>query len=148
MAQKKILRLEMRPCDATEAKALDLPDGDPVLVCEGLSLAGTTPVAHFLSIFPERRLPNMEASLRDVTSITEALRRNGVTDYVRVETKVTAEQASAVHALHLGLREGDPILRTEGRNCDLSGTPVELGITYFAGDRVTLVVDGSQDDTP
>jgi len=42
--------------------------------------------------------------------------------------------------LHLRISEGAPILRTVSVNVDPGGRPVEFGHTWFAGDRVTLVV--------
>ncbi|WP_109467803.1 phosphonate metabolism transcriptional regulator PhnF [Albibacillus kandeliae] len=140
LPQKQVLRVEVRPGDATECKALGLKPGTPVVVYEGLSLANATPIAHFQSIFPEPRLPGLPATLAETPSVTEALRLNGVPDYVRAETRLTAERASATQALHLRLREGDPLLKTVGINTELDGTPVEYGLTWFAGDRVTLTV--------
>lgn len=140
LPEKRVLRLETRPCDAIEAEALKLSPGDPVLVYEGLSLAGGVAVAHFESFFPADRLPGLAETLKEVSSVTEALKQNGVEDYTRVETRVNAERATPTQALHLGIREGDPLLKTAGLNVDPAGNPVERGLTWFAGDRVTLTV--------
>jgi GntR family phosphonate transport system transcriptional regulator len=140
LPEKRVLRLETRPCDAAEAEALQLVPGAPVLVYEGLSLAGGIAVAHFESYFPAERLPGLAETLKEVSSVTEALKQNGVEDYVRAETRVSAERATPTQALHLGLREGDPLLKTVGLNTDPQGVPVERGLTWFAGDRVTLTV--------
>ena len=145
LPDKRILRLETRPADTTEAQALALAPGDPVLVHEGLSLAGGTPVAHFISLFPQSRLPGLAEALRETASVTEALRRAGVADYTRVFTRLTAEPASATQALHLNLREGAPLLRSVGLNLDPEGQPVEQGHTWFAGDRVALTVSPDHD---
>ena len=140
MPEKTVLRLETRPCDAAEAQALDLPPGAPVVVYEGLSLAGRAPIAQFRSIFPESRVPGLSKTLEEVASVTEALRRHGIPDYIRAETRVTAVRADATQALHLRLREGDPLIRTTSVNREPGGPPIEYGITWFAGDRVTLTV--------
>ncbi|SFQ78507.1 phosphonate metabolism transcriptional regulator PhnF [Donghicola eburneus] len=137
---RKMLRLEQRPCDATEAEALDLSPTDPVLVCEGLSLSSHTPVAQFVSVFPITRLEGLQEALAEIPSVTEALRRIGVQDYVRRDTRVTAELADAGQAALLGIREGAPILRTVGLNTTLDGVPIERGITCFVGDRVALML--------
>ena len=138
LPQRRVLRLESRPGGTGETKALALNAGSMVIVCEGLSLAGDTPIAHFISVFPQERLPGMLSTLEEVTSVTEALKLNGVADYVRRETRVTAEMPSATQALHLRMREGDPLVKTVGINEDMEGNPVEYGQTWFAGDRVTL----------
>ena len=140
LPEKKVLRVETRPCDEIEAAALALAPGDPVVVYEGLSLAGGAPMAHFESIFPAARLPGMAATLAETSSVTEALGRNGIADYVRAETRLTAERASPTQALHLRLREGDPLLKSVSLNVGPDGAPVERGITWFAGDRITLTV--------
>jgi GntR family phosphonate transport system transcriptional regulator len=137
---RKMLRLEQRSCDATEAEALELSPTDPVLVCEGLSLSSHTPVAQFVSVFPITRLEGLQEALAEIPSVTEALRRIGVQDYVRRDTRVTAELADAGQAALLGIRESAPILRTVGLNTTLDGVPIERGITCFVGDRVALTL--------
>jgi GntR family phosphonate transport system transcriptional regulator len=140
LPEKRVLRLEIRPSGSAEAEALTLEPGTKVLVYEGLSLSGGVAVAHFESVFPATRLPGLAETLQTVSSVTEALRLNGVADYVRAETRVNAERASPTQALHLGIAEGAPLLRTVGFNTTPEGEPVEYGTTWFAGDRVTLIM--------
>ncbi|AJE45522.1 phosphonate metabolism transcriptional regulator PhnF [Celeribacter indicus] len=140
LPQKTVLRRETRPCDAAEAAALALAQGDPVIVYEGLSLSSDLPVALFVSVFPAARLPGLAQALEENTSVTEALKSAGIGDYIRAETRVSAERATATQALHLGLREGDPLLRTVSLNTTPEGVPIEHGLTWFAGDRITLTV--------
>lgn len=137
---KRVLRLETRAPDDGEARALRIPPGAEVFVYEGLSLVGGVAVAQFESTFPADRLPDLATALAEVVSVTEALRRAGVADYIRAETRITAERATPTQALHLGLREGDPLLRTTALNTTPDGTPVEYGRTWFVGDRVVLTV--------
>ncbi|MCA0044782.1 phosphonate metabolism transcriptional regulator PhnF [Celeribacter litoreus] len=141
LAQKRALRVETRPSNAIEAAALEIAEGAPVVVYEGVSMSGGAPLAHFESIFSEARLPGMAAALGETTSVTAALKACGVEDYTRRETRITAELASATEALHLGLREGAPILRSVSININADGTPVEYGQTRFAGDKVALTVE-------
>ncbi|MFZ5963657.1 phosphonate metabolism transcriptional regulator PhnF [Thalassococcus sp. BH17M4-6] len=139
---KRVLLVEERSATDGEARALDLPPGDLVCAYHGLSLADGQPVALFESIFPLARLPGISAAFKATASVTEALRVAGVADYTRASTRVTAVRASATQALHLQLTEGDPLLRTSGVNVDEAGVPVEFGRTWFAGDRVTLTLEG------
>ncbi|UWS79040.1 phosphonate metabolism transcriptional regulator PhnF [Phaeobacter sp. G2] len=141
---KRILALETRAADKTEAAALDLELGDFVHVYDGLSLADEQPIALFQSVFPAQVLPNMLTSLEDMQSVTAALKACGIADYTRLETRITAKLATATQALHLRISEGAPILRTTGVNIDPTGRPVEFGRTWFAGDRVTLTIDGQE----
>lgn len=137
---RSFTRLDTRPADAAEAEALQLAPGDPVHVVEGISRADGQPVAAFRSVLPAGRLPGLLQALRDTASITAALAACGVPDYTRASTRLTAKAAKPVLALQLDLPEGAPVLRSVAINHDPEGRPVEYGITWFAGDRVTLTV--------
>ncbi|WP_417260686.1 phosphonate metabolism transcriptional regulator PhnF [Celeribacter sp.] len=137
---KKVLLLESRVAHASEAEALELESGAQVHVYEGLSLTENQPVALFRSLFPAARFPEMLTQLRTDPSVTAGLARFGVADYTRASTRVNAKLATATQALHLRITENAPILRTISVNVDLDGRPVELGRTWFAGDKVTLTL--------
>ncbi|MCB1333475.1 MAG: phosphonate metabolism transcriptional regulator PhnF [Roseivivax sp.] len=138
---KRVLQIERRAATEAEARLLELPAGQEICVYHGLSLADGMPIALFESHFPLSRLPGLDIYLAEVTSVTEALRRAGVADYTRATTRLTAMAATAVQALHLHCREGDPVLYSTGINIDAQGRPVEYGMTWFAGERVTLTLD-------
>jgi GntR family transcriptional regulator, phosphonate transport system regulatory protein len=139
---RKLLSLITRSADATEARALDIAPGAALHVSEGVSFADNEPLAVFRSAFPADRLPGLMQALSESGSITAALKAEGVLDYTRLETRLTATTASATQALHLRLPEGAALIRATSVNIDPSGVPVEYGITWFAGDRVTLVLAG------
>jgi GntR family transcriptional regulator, phosphonate transport system regulatory protein len=139
--EKRILHIEERAAIEGEAKALDLGSGDLVCAYHGLSLADAQPIAVFESLFPLSRLVGISDALNDTSSVTEALKAVGVSDYTRASTRLTAVRATATHALHLHLNEGDPLLRSTGVNVDENRRPVEYGRTWFAGDRVTLTLE-------
>ncbi|MFN3722425.1 MAG: phosphonate metabolism transcriptional regulator PhnF [Paracoccaceae bacterium] len=137
-ASREVTRLETRPADGAESDALDLAAGAPVHVVEGVSMADAQPIAVFRSIFPAARFPELLGHVQKNQSITAALAACGVVDYTRRSTRITAQLATAVQAVALRLAEGAALLRSEGINADLSDQPVEYGVTWFAGDRVTL----------
>ncbi|MEL7258580.1 MAG: phosphonate metabolism transcriptional regulator PhnF [Pseudomonadota bacterium] len=139
--EKRLMHIETRAVSLGEAQALEVSPGDLVCSYHGLSLSDGQPIAVFESLFPMSRLPGIETALLDSRGVTEALAASGVTDYTRASTRLTAVLADATQALHLQLREGDPLLRSTGVNVDMNGRPVEYGRTYFAGDRVTLTLD-------
>lgn len=140
-ADKTVLSMITRPCDAKEAQALELADGALVHVYEGLSLADNVPVALFRSVFPAGRFPHLPENLDHHRSVTKALAAVGLPDYTRSSTRLTAVLATAAQASQLNISEGAPILRTRGVNIDPEGLPVELGTTWFVGDRMTLVIE-------
>lgn len=141
--QKRILSIEERPAARKEAEALGLAPRAPICVYHGLTLANEMPIALFSSHFPARRLPGIAEALLHETGVTDALRRCGVRDYTRLSTRISARAASATQALHLHIPEGAPLIYTTGLNVDEQGIEVEYGQTWFAGDRVTLTIDGS-----
>ncbi len=141
MPTKQVLTLESRAAAGHEAEALDLDPQAQVHVYEGLSLADDQPVAIFRSIFPAEMFPDLPIALKRQISVTAALKDNGVADYTRAWTHMTAKRASATQALHLRVSEGAPLLRTVSLSLDTSGRPIEYGRTWFSGDRVTLTIE-------
>ena len=137
---KRILLLETRVAHASEAEALKLEHCAQVNVYEGISLLEDRPVALFRSVFPAERFPSLLTHLRNDPSVTAALMQFGVTDYTRASTKVNAKLANATQALHLQISEYEPVLRTISVNIDPDGKPIEVGRTWFSGDKVTLTL--------
>lgn len=137
---KDILLIETRRASPDEAAALRLPDGTEVHCFDGLSLADGQPIAVFRSVFPAARFPRLPTLLATLRSVTAALAAEGVADFTRASTRITARAATPMQALHLRIPDGAPVLRTRGINIDAQGQPVEYGQTWFAGDRVTLTV--------
>jgi GntR family phosphonate transport system transcriptional regulator len=140
--EKRILQIEVRAAAAGEAQALQIAEGAQVYAYHGLSLGDGLPISVFESVFPFERLPGLDVALQTHSGVTAALAEVGVTDYTRVSTRLTAVLAAPTHALHLHLREGDPLLKSTSVNADAALVPVEYGRTFFAGDRVTLTLDG------
>lgn len=134
---REVIRIETRPANPPEAAALGVPQ---VHVFEGISYGDGLPLCLFRSVFPAARFPDLPQALERHKSVTAALQELGLTDYTRAQTKITAKIARGPRAGLLKIAEGAPILRTEALNIDTSGTPVEYGLTWFAGDRVALSI--------
>jgi GntR family phosphonate transport system transcriptional regulator len=137
---RRISRTETRPCGTEEARVLRLRAGTLVHVVEGVSMADEQPIAAFRSVFPAARFPDLMTLVGETGSITQALAASGLPDYTRAETRLTAQLADPVLAVALAIRPGAPVLRTVAVNVDPKGVPVEHGLTWFAGERVTLTV--------
>jgi GntR family phosphonate transport system transcriptional regulator len=137
---RQINRTETRPSDADESRLLRLSPEAPVHVVEGVSLADDQPIAAFRSVFPQARFPDLLDRIRETASITQALAASGLPDYTRAETRLTAQLADPVLALALAVRPAAPVLRATSLNVDPDGQPVEYGLTWFAGERVTLTL--------
>ncbi len=134
---RQVLRIETRPATPTEAEILQ---DTTVHVYEGLSFGDETPICLFCSVFPAGRLPGLPEALGRLKSVTAALSEMGITDYTRASTRITAKTAHGPRAGLLRIAEGAPILRTEAVNVDSTGRIVELGSSWFAGERVALTI--------
>ncbi|MBE2276297.1 MAG: phosphonate metabolism transcriptional regulator PhnF [Rhodobacteraceae bacterium] len=143
-AARRVSRLETRPATTHEATMLKLAPGAPVHVSEGVTLVDGQPLASFRSVFPAERFPDLPDALARHNSVTAALADCGLTDYTRAETRLTAKLADPVLALALQVQPGAPVLRSVAVNVDAAAVPIEFGITWFAGDRVTLTVNPDQ----
>lgn len=139
--EKRKLQIECRGAAKGEAQALHIEAGAKICAYHGLSLSDGQPIALFESLFPLERLAGIEAAFDHTASVTHALARVGVADYARASTRLTATLATPTQALHLLLREGDPLLKSTSVNVNDAGLPVEYGRTYFAGERVTLTLE-------
>jgi GntR family phosphonate transport system transcriptional regulator len=111
-----------------------------VHLIEGLSLADGMPLARFISVFPALRFPDFPDHMVAQGSVTHALAACGLSDYTRASTRLTAKLADSILSRHLRIPDGAAVLRSEAVNIDGMGQAVEYGITWFAGDRVTLTV--------
>lgn len=137
---KDVLALETLAAGTEEAQALEIDPGTMVHVFEGVSRADNQPIGLFRSFFPAERFPTLLPALDRHRSVTAALQDNGLLDYTRAWTRLTAQNATATQARHLHVSEGAPLLHSLALSVDLNGRPVEYGRTLFAGDRVTLTV--------
>ncbi|CUI75628.1 phosphonate metabolism transcriptional regulator PhnF [Cognatishimia activa] len=141
LPSKRTLSLESRPATEEEADRLKIPTGDTICVRHGVSLTDGHPIALSISHFPEARLPGIAQALAEETSITKALAKAGVTDFTRSSTRIRAVLADATQALRLQVREGAPLLYSTGLDVDGDGMPVEYGMTWFCGERMTLTFE-------
>ncbi len=140
---KQVLTIETRSANAAEAAGLRLADGAQVHCYDGLSLIDGQPMGLFRSVFPAERFPTLPERLDRLKSVSAALREEGVEDFTRASTRVTALPADAAQAALLRIGQGAPLLRTTAINIDPNGWQVEYGLTWFVAERVTLTFDGA-----
>lgn len=140
----RCLSSEIRTAAGPVAEALELGEGEPVMLIEALREADRRPLTLTYHHFPDRRFPGLDLRYRQTQSITEALRTYGVTDIVRRATWISTRMPRAIEANILQQPVGRPVLVTTNLNIDQDGKPIEYGISLFAGDKVRLLVDGKR----
>ncbi|MEO1153730.1 MAG: phosphonate metabolism transcriptional regulator PhnF [Pseudomonadota bacterium] len=137
---RRVLSVEVRGASAGDARRLAMDEGAEICVVHSLALADGTPICLAESLYPEARLPGLAAAMRGGLGVSRALTSVGITDFVRVETRMSGAIADAAQAAQLRVREGAALLLAEALNAS-GGVPVEVGRTWFVSDRVALTLD-------
>jgi GntR family phosphonate transport system transcriptional regulator len=137
----QILELREIAADAAVAAGLGVRPGARVVRLERLGLADGRPVSLGTHNFPAARFPGLLAALRQTTTITEALLQQGVSDYRRQVTRVTARLPQPQEAELLHTPRNRPLLVTENVNVDQHGAVVEFGVSRYPTPRVQIVIE-------
>ena len=89
-----------------------------------------------------RTLPAVRVTRRERQALELEARRLGLSlsDYTRQESRIIAKIPSAEIAAHLRQPINRPVLEVTSVNIDTFGVPIEFATTWFAGDRVNLMV--------
>ncbi len=125
--------------DAEIAASLNCPLGLELIRIETLHDADGLPLSVATSWFPAARFPGIVGNFAETGSITEALLREGVADYRRRETRITAERLSASDATHLATAPDGLVLVARAVDVDLRGRPIQVLCTRFHAERMELV---------
>ena len=139
--QHELLEVSVMPAAGAVAAGLGMRSGEDTVCGRILNHVNGRPVAIAEHHFSARRFPSMAEAFAETASVTEVLRRLGVDDYTRQETRVTARIATPDESDLLRLPRGRSLLITEAINVDPEGRRLEYGLTRFAADRVQLVFD-------
>lgn len=142
---KQLLTARRMPAPERVARELELARGEPVLMVETLNEANENPIDLATAYYPAARFDGMLEMLHEEMSSSEILRRFGVEDYVRAQSRITTQMPSEETARLFRQPVTRPVLCVECVDVDLAGRPIKYGETVFCGDRVQLVV--TMDDT-
>jgi GntR family phosphonate transport system transcriptional regulator len=136
----RVLDAGTRRANAELARTLNIPPRGNVLRLKVLGEAKNRPLHVSERFFPLPRFAGLDALVRQTGSITKAFAALGVDDYVRRESRVAAVLPEPDVAVLLLQPVSRPVIQVRSVNVDTKGEPVEAAITFFAGDRVTLLV--------
>lgn len=123
------------------AAALGLRPGAPLLELTTLHKADGTPISLARTCLPLPRFAGLDRIYSETGSLTRAFAALGITDYVRLSTRITARVAGADEAAPLDLTPGRALLVVESVNADAEGRRIQATRAHFAADRVELVVE-------
>ncbi len=135
----RLIRAERVPAGAEVAVGLDCAAGAPLHRLETRHEADGVPLSVATCWLPADRFPGLVGHFEAAGSLTEALRREGVPDYRRSETRLVAERVSADDAVHLAAAPDGLVLVARAISVDGSGRPVLLQRTRFHAERMELV---------
>ena len=135
----RLIRSESVPAGAELAGLLDCDGGAALHRLETTHEADGVPVSVATCWLSAARFPGFVRAFEDTGSMTEALRREGVADYRRRETRLTAERISAEDAGHLAAAPDGLVLVARAVSVELSGHPVLVQRTRFHAERMELV---------
>lgn len=137
----RLIAAVVEPAEAEVAKGLGLGRGRPVVRLERLGMADGRPIGITSHYFPHHRFPGLIEHYRASGSITKALAAEGLADYTRKLSRVTAAMPGAEDARLLQQPRNQPILLVESINVDSEGRPVEYAHSRMAAIRVNLVFE-------
>jgi GntR family phosphonate transport system transcriptional regulator len=136
----RLVRSERVAADTNLAEILQCRPGDELHRLESLSVADGVPMSRSTSHFVAARFPGIIDAYAESGSITEALRREGVSDYRRSETRISAERVSATDTELLSCPADAIVLVSRAIDVELGGTPIQAIRSKFLADRMELVI--------
>lgn len=128
------------PAGQHVAAALDIAPGAPVVRLDIVGEADGRPITRAMHWFDAGRFPDMADAYAQTGSVTAAFARQGLGDYLRRSTTISARHAEADDLADLRLIPGAIVLVAVAINEDAGGRPVQFSETLFAADRIELSV--------
>lgn len=121
------LRLDVRPADGLVAEALGMRAGQPVVYLERRRFVDAEPTALSRHWFSADRFPTFVELYRKRGSISQTLIDNGVPDYTRKQTLISARLPTPQESRLLMAPRHVPLMVQRYLNIDGLGRPLEFG---------------------
>lgn len=141
LPDKKLLHWEITKAKKGLAKKLGIKKGDAIILMESVSIADNVPLAYSQNYLPSLRFRGIHETFSKTKSLTDAYKHFDIHDYTRYSTTILAEMPSTFCADILKQPKTKPVLTTEGIDVDMQGTPISVNKTYFASQRVQLIIN-------
>lgn len=140
----RLIQAEIVAANALQATLLTCSPGSPLHRIEHLSVAAGVPMSRSVSLFSADRFPGIIAAYAESGSITKALEREGLADYRRKETRLTAERVSPRDAELLHCGTDGIVLVSQAIDVDMENRPIQSIVTRFVADRMELVFTNAE----
>lgn len=127
--------------DGMVAAALRIPAGAPVIRLDTVRYADDAPIAMGSGFFPLPRFAGLNDAYLATGTMTKALESRGVSDYRRLETRVSARPATPAEAARLDLAPGRILLTIDSINVDVDGVPIQFTRGVFSADRTEILIE-------
>ena len=138
---RKIISARTIKANAKIARNLSMLPGRAVIHIRSITEVDGKPINLSDDYFNKSKLPEMADYALETLSITESLKRCGIHDYFRKETRVmtrlpTREEANILKQLHT-----QPVLISESIDVDENNKSIGFGETLWAGARVRITLE-------
>jgi GntR family transcriptional regulator len=135
----QVLATQRVAATAELATQLGVAPRAPLYKIERLRLADAWPIAVETSWLSAERFEGLTRMIRANGSLHAILADHYATRLRTGEESIETAPATPREAGPLKVDVGTPMLVVSRQNFDTDGVPVEFGVTWFRGDRVTLV---------
>jgi GntR family phosphonate transport system transcriptional regulator len=140
-APGRLIRQWRTAAEPQIARDLGVRRGTLLVAFDDLRVVDEEPVSLTTHYFPAARFAAIADAFVESGSVTKALARLGVADYLRRLTRVHARGATLEEAAHLKCECESPVLVVEAVNIDVEGVPIEVGHTRSPGGRWELIFE-------
>jgi GntR family phosphonate transport system transcriptional regulator len=136
----KVIGSRIEPASPEVASALRLPANAEVLRLDMIREADGVPITLGTHWYDAERCRDLDLIAAATGSVTRALEAIGISDYRRLETRITARNADEEERRHLALSPGRTVMVVESINGDARRQPIQYTKARFCADRVQLIV--------
>jgi GntR family transcriptional regulator len=137
----EVKKIGVVPADDSQAAALELEVGDPVIHIERLRFVSDEPWVFAVNDLPHWAVAGLEHEDLTDRSLYQVLEEEYRVRLVRGRRLVEAAQAGARLARLLGVRRSDPLLVLRSVSVGEHGRPVESFVAFHRGDRSRFEVE-------
>ena len=139
--RSEVKKIGVSPADDSQAAALQIPGGDPVVHIERLRFVADEPWVFTVTDIPYSVAPGLEHEDLTDKSLYQLLESCYGVRLVRGRRGVEAAQAGTRLARLLGVRRTDPLLVLRSVSVGEQARPVESFVAFHRGDRSRFEVD-------